>query len=130
IRDPRNDLLAVMTIEEIYRGDRDKEARAVCGTLDMRHPTVAEMHGGGEFNISGRLQVLQLPRHYDFQELRLTASQTRERLAGYDHQNVVAFQTRNPLHRAHEELTSRALKETDGMLLLQPVVGMTKPGDI
>lgn len=130
LRDPKNDLLAVMTIEEIYRWDRDNEARAVCGTVDMRHPTVAEMHGWGEFNISGRLQVLQLPRHYDFQELRLTASQTREALAASRHKNVVAFQTRNPLHRAHEELTSRALKETDGMLLLHPVVGLTKPGDI
>lgn len=130
LRDPKNDLLAVMTIEEIFRWDRDSEARAVCGTVDMRHPTVAQMHGWGEFNISGRLQVLQLPRHYDFQELRLTASQTREALTGFHHKNVVAFQTRNPLHRAHEELTSRALKETDGILLLHPVVGLTKPGDI
>lgn len=130
LRDSRNDLLAVMTVEEIYKWDRDNEARAVCGTLDMRHPTVAEMHRWGEFNISGRLQVLQLPRHYDFQELRLTASQTRQALATCRHQNVVAFQTRNPLHRAHEELTRRALQETDGMLLLHPVVGLTKPGDI
>ncbi len=130
LRDPRNNLLAVLTIEEIYRWDRDTEARAVCGTVDMRHPTVAEMHGWGEVNISGRMQVLQLPRHYDFQELRLTASQTREALAASRPKNVVAFQTRNPLHRAHEELTNRALKETDGMLLLHPVVGLTKPGDI
>lgn len=130
LRDPRNNLLAVMRIEEIYKWHRDKEARAACGTVDMRHPTVAEMHGWGEFYVSGRLQVFQLPRHYDFQELRFTASQTREALAAFHHTNVVAFQTRNPLHRAHEELTSRALKETDGMLLLHPVVGLTKPGDI
>ena len=130
LRDAKNDLLAVMTVEEIYKWDRDEEARAVCGTLDMRHPTVAEMHRWGEFNISGRLQVLQLPRHYDFQELRLTPLQTRQALAASRHENVVAFQTRNPLHRAHEELTRRALQETDGMLLLHPVVGLTKPGDI
>ena len=130
LRDSKNDLLAVMTVEEIYKWDRDAEARAVCGTLDMRHPTVAEMHRWGQFNISGRLQVLQLPRHYDFQELRLTPLQTRQALAASHHENVVAFQTRNPLHRAHEELTRRALQETDGMLLLHPVVGLTKPGDI
>ena len=130
LRDAKNDLLAVMTVEEIYKWDRDREAHAVCGTADMRHPTVAEMHRWGEFNISGRLQVLQLPRHYDFQELRLTPLQTRQALAAARHENVVAFQTRNPLHRAHEELTRRALQETEGMLLLHPVVGLTKPGDI
>jgi sulfate adenylyltransferase len=130
LRDSKNDLLAVMTVEEIYEWDRDREARSVYHTVDMRHPTVAEMDRWGEFNISGRLQVLQLPRHYDFQELRLTPAETRQALAVSPHQNVVAFQTRNPLHRAHEELTRRTLQETDGLLLLHPVVGLTKPGDI
>jgi sulfate adenylyltransferase len=76
------------------------------------------------------LRVLQLPQHYDFQELRLTQAQTCERLAHFGYRNVVAFQTRNPLHRVHEELTKRAAKEVDGVLLLHPVVGMTKPGDV
>jgi sulfate adenylyltransferase len=74
--------------------------------------------------------VLQLPTHYDYRELRLTPAQVRERLAYCGHQNVVAFQTRNPLHRVHEELTKRATQEVDGVLLLHPVVGMTKPGDV
>ena len=71
-----------------------------------------------------------MPSHYDFRELRLTPAETRARLATYGHSNVVAFQTRNPLHRVHEELTKRAAQEVDGVLLLHPVVGMTKPGDV
>ena len=128
--DSRNDILAVMTVEEIYEWDLETTARQVFGTTDARHPLVAEMHRWGSRNISGRLQVLNLPRHYDFRELRLTPAQTRARLAATGIKNVVAFQTRNPLHRAHEELTKRATQDVDGVLLLHPVVGMTKPGDI
>jgi sulfate adenylyltransferase len=130
LRNLKNDLLAVMTIEEIYGWDPEDASRSVFGTLDLRHPLVAEMQGWGKLNISGRLEVLQLPRHYDFRELRLTPAESRTALAHLGHQNVVAFQTRNPLHRAHEELTRRAVQQTDGVLLLHPVVGMTKPGDI
>jgi sulfate adenylyltransferase len=74
--------------------------------------------------------VLSSPRYYDFEDLRLTPSEVRTRLESLGRPNVVAFQTRNPLHRAHEELTKRAIAEVDGILLLHPVVGMTKPGDI
>ncbi len=130
LRDSKNDLLAVMTIEEVYEWNRDEMAQKVFGTTDLRHPLVAEMHRWGSLNISGRLRVLQLPKHYDFQELRLTPAQVRARLETYGRQNVVAFQTRNPLHRAHEELTKRATAEVDGVLLLHPVVGLTKPGDV
>lgn len=130
LRDAKNELLAVMTIEEIYEWDRAEAAGKVFGTLDTRHPLVAEMHRWGRLNISGRLRVLHLPRHYDFQELRLTPAQTRARLEALGFRNVVAFQTRNPLHRVHEELTKRAVREVDGVLLLHPVVGMTKPGDV
>jgi len=130
LRNAKNELLAVMTVEEIYEWDRDEEAQKVFGTLDLRHPLVAEMHKWGPLSVSGRLQVLQLPRHYDFQHLRLTPAQTRARLEVLGHPNVVAFQTRNPLHRVHEELTKRAAEEVDGTLLLHPVVGMTKPGDV
>src|SRR5262245_58094106 len=128
--DSRNEILAVMTIEEIYEWDLSSTTRQVFGTEDVRHPLVAEMHGWGRRNISGPIQVLQLPRHYDFRELRLTPAETRQRLAQMGLENVVAFQTRNPLHRAHEELTRRAIEDVDGVLLLHPVVGMTKPGDI
>ena len=128
--DARNEILAIMTVEEIYEWDLEQTARQVFGTTDARHPLVAEMHRWGSRNISGRLQVLNLPRHYDFRELRLTPDATRERLVQIGIKNVVAFQTRNPLHRAHEELTKRATEEVDGVLLLHPVVGMTKPGDL
>lgn len=130
LRNAQNELLAVMTIEEIYEWKVEEAAQKVFGTQDLRHPLVAEMHRWGKLNISGRLQVIQLPRHYDFQEIRLTPVQTRARLTDFGRQNVVAFQTRNPLHRAHEELTKRAAEEKDGVLLLHPVVGLTKPGDV
>ncbi len=105
-------------------------AQKAFGSLDLRHPLVAEMHRWGTLHISGKLQVLQLPKHYDFQGLRLTPAQTRARLGEFGYANVVAFQTRNPLHRVHEELTKRATQEVDGVLLLHPSVGMTKPGDV
>jgi sulfate adenylyltransferase len=130
LRDSKQNLLAVMTIEELYAWDRDEAAQKVFGTLDVRHPLVSEMHRWGPINISGRLQVIQLPLHYDFQDLRLTPRQVRERLEADGHSQVVAFQTRNPLHRVHEELTRRAVERVDGTLLLHPVVGMTKPGDV
>lgn len=130
LRNAKNELLALLTIEEIYPWDQDEVAQKVFGSLDLRHPLVAEMHRWGKLNVSGRLRVLQLPRHYDFQDFRLTPVQVRERLASFGRENVVAFQTRNPLHRVHEELTKRAIQEVDGVLLLHPVVGMTKPGDV
>jgi sulfate adenylyltransferase len=130
IRNAKNELLAVMTVEEIYEWNPDDTARHVFGTTDTRHPLVAEMTRWGRYQLSGRLQVLQLPRRYDFQSLRLTPAQTRARLNGMGRDNVVAFQTRNPLHRAHEELTKRAAQSVEGVLLLHPVVGMTKPGDV
>ncbi len=130
LRNSKNELLAVMTIEEIFEWDIFEAAQKVFGSQDLRHPLVAEMHRWGKLNISGRLQVFQLPPHYDFRELRLTPAQTRARLETFGYENVVAFQTRNPLHRVHEELTKRATQEVDGVLLLHPVVGMTKPGDV
>jgi sulfate adenylyltransferase len=130
LRNAKNELLAVMTIEEIYEWDLAEVAQKAFGTQDLRHPLVAEMHRWGQLNLSGRLQVVQLPVHYDFKELRLTPAETRARLESFGRRNVVAFQTRNPLHRVHEELTKRAAEEVDGVLLLHPVVGMTKPGDV
>ncbi|HJT68232.1 MAG TPA: bifunctional sulfate adenylyltransferase/adenylylsulfate kinase [Pyrinomonadaceae bacterium] len=130
LTDARNEIVATMTIEEVYQWDLAETAREVFGGNDDRHPLVAEMHRWGKQNISGRLQILRLPVHYDFRELRLTPAQTRERLAAGAFENIVAFQTRNPLHRAHEQMTKRAIEQVDGILLLHPVVGMTKPGDL
>ena len=128
--DSRNEIVATMRVEEIYEWDLAEAASEVFGTTDVRHPLVAEMHRWGRRNISGQLRVLRIPRRYDFRELRLTPSQTRARLQQLGAENVVAFQTRNPLHRAHEELTRRAAIEINGVLLLHPVVGLTKQGDI
>jgi sulfate adenylyltransferase len=130
LRNTKNELLAILTIEEIYAWDSAEVAAKIFGTQDPKHPLVAEMQHWGKLNISGRLQVLQLPRYYDFQDLRFTPAEVRARLETMGRHNIVAFQTRNPLHRAHEELTKRAIAEVDGVLLLHPVVGMTKPGDI
>ena len=130
LRDPNNNLLAIMDVEEAYQWDMEETAREVYGTLDLRHPIVAEMHQWGRYNISGRLQVIQLPERHDFSELRLTPAQTRSALEKTGRRNVVAFQTRNPLHRVHEELTKRAAAAVDGVLLLHPVVGLTRLGDV
>jgi sulfate adenylyltransferase len=130
LRDSRNNLLATLRIEDIYAWDREAFAHQVLGTTDAKHPLVAESRRWGPVNISGELTVLRLPPHHDFQALRLTPAETRERLAALGRSEVVAFQTRNPLHRVHEELTKRAAAAVDGVLLLHPVVGLTKPGDV
>lgn len=129
LRNSRNELLAVMRVEEAYSWNREAFAQAILATTDTRHPLVAELPRWGAFNISGRLDVLQIPRHYDFSSLYLDPAQTRAMLTGMGSAQVVAFQTRNPLHRAHEELTKRAAQQIQGTLLLHPVVGLTRPGD-
>ena len=130
LADEHNDLLAIMRVEEVYEWDREQEAKLAYGTTDPRHPLVAEMQGWGEFCISGELKVVRLPKYYDFRRLRLTPAEVRAKLSEMGHERVVAFQTRNPLHRAHEEMTKRAMQQIDGALLLHPVVGLTKAGDI
>ena len=129
LRSPKNELLAILNVEDVYEWNRTEAASFVLGTTDAKHPLVAEMESWSRLHVSGRLRVIQLPLHYDFRELRLTPAEVRERLVALGRSNIVAFQTRNPLHRAHEEMTKRAMAEVDGTLLLHPVVGMTKPGD-
>ena len=130
LRDQNNEIVAIMSVEEKYRWNLNELATKVFGKNDLRHPLVAEMHRWGEFFVSGPIQMIQLPPHYDFKGDRLTPSQTRTKLAQMGYNNIVAFQTRNPLHRVHEELTKRASESIEGALLLHPVVGMTKPGDV
>lgn len=130
LRDSYNNLLALVRVIEVFDWDRDREARAVCGTIDPRHPLVAEMNSWGDLCITGPLRVLDLPPRYDFRKLRMTPVEVRDQLTRIGQRNVVAFQTRNPLHRAHEEMTKRAAQAVDGTLLLHPAIGMTKPGDI
>ena len=130
LADEHNDLLAIMRVGEIYEWNREREAKLAYGTTDPRHPLVAEMEKWGELCISGEMQVVRLPKYYDFRRLRLTPAEVRAGLTELGHEKVVAFQTRNPMHRAHEEMTKRAMQQIDGALLLHPVVGMTKAGDI
>ncbi len=130
LRSSQNDLLAIMMVEEAYHWDLNREALQVYGTLDVRHPLVAELASWGKVYISGPMKVLNLPKHYDFVELRRAPAQVRAILEEMGFENVVAFQTRNPMHRVHEELTKRAVAEAGGALLIHPSVGMTKPGDV
>lgn len=130
LRDAKNDLLAIMNVEEIYEWSREDFARKILGTNDLFHPLVTEIEHWGKFNISGKLQVLNLPKHFDFKDLRLSPNETRRKLTELGNENVIAFQTRNPIHRAHEEMTKRAAESINGTLLLHPVVGMTKPNDV
>lgn len=130
LHDSRNELLGVLRAEEIFDWDREEFCLRVVGRDDPRHPLVAESHRWGAHCVRGRLRVLALPKRFDFRELRLTPEQTRLSLAAMGRPNVVAFQTRNPLHRGHEELCQRAADSVDGTLLLHPVVGLTKPGDV
>ncbi len=130
LRNANFDLIAVITLDEVYHWDADTEASLAYGTTDSKHPMVSEMGRWGKVCISGPLKVVNLPKYYDFVNLRHTPAQVRAKLEGMGHDNVVAFQTRNPLHRIHEELTKRAAAEVKGSLLIHPVVGMTKPGDV
>ncbi|MEO0292997.1 MAG: bifunctional sulfate adenylyltransferase/adenylylsulfate kinase [candidate division WOR-3 bacterium] len=130
LRDTKNDLIGIMKVEEIYPAKPTEEANEIYGTTDVSHPTIAEMRGWGKNYVSGPLKIINLPKHYDFRELRLTPREVRERLSKMGYKNVVAFHTRNPMHRGHEEITKMAAERVKGALLLHPVVGLTKPGDV
>jgi len=130
LRSPTNEMLAIMRLEEIYPWDLATEALAVLGTTDSRHPLVSEMHSWGRHYLSGPLTVLDLPRHRDFCGLRRTPAEVREMLRSLGRENVVAYQPRHPMHRAHEALTKSAAGEVDGSLLIQPVVGITGYNDL
>ncbi|MBL6966513.1 MAG: bifunctional sulfate adenylyltransferase/adenylylsulfate kinase, partial [Anaerolineales bacterium] len=130
LRDSRNYLIAAMRVDEVFTWDPMREARLVLGSTDHRHPLVSEMERWGDLCISGELKVINLPTYYDFHDIRRTPSQTRALLEEMGNKNVVAFQTRNPMHRVHEELTKLAANEIGGSLLIHPVVGLTKPGDV
>lgn len=130
LSDARNNTVAIMNLEEVYHWDPQREARLVLGSTDPRHPLISEMVTWGKVYISGEIKVIDLPQYYDFVDLRRTPARVRNRLEAMGNEKVVAFQTRNPMHRIHEELTKRAAEEINGSLLIHPVVGMTKPGDV
>ncbi|MBV8559794.1 MAG: bifunctional sulfate adenylyltransferase/adenylylsulfate kinase [Acidimicrobiia bacterium] len=131
LRDAEGVMLAAIEVAELYRPDREQEAKAVYGTDNPEHPGVAHvLQRTHPVYVAGRLEAVQLPVHYDFRRLRLTPAELRAEFDRLGWREVVAFQTRNPMHRAHLELTMRAAKDVEANLLIQPSVGMTKPGDV
>jgi len=121
--------LAIVTVEEVYKRDRASESVQVYRTDDINHPGVAAVYEAGDYCIAGPVQALRLPRHDDFESYRLTPAQTRAAFAERGWKTVVGFQTRNPIHRAHEYLQKCALEIVDG-LLVHPLMGATKSDDV
>ena len=131
LRDPEGVMLAVLHVEEVWQPDRTAEAKAVFNTTSKAHPGADYvMNKANPWYVGGTVEGLQAPSHYDFRTLRLTPAEVRAEFARLGWRRVVAFQTRNPMHRAHVELTFRAAKQVEANLLIHPVVGMTKPGDV
>ncbi len=131
LRDAEGVMLAVLHVEDVYKPDLGQEAQKVFGTKSTDHPGVAYLlQQTGPYYVGGRIEGIQQPTHYDFNELRDTPASLRAKFETLGWRTVVAFQTRNPMHRAHQELTLQAAKEVEGSLLIHPVVGMTKPGDV
>jgi sulfate adenylyltransferase len=131
LRDAEGVMLAALDVGDVWQADLKHEAATVFGTTSREHPAVDHLLGATRpWYVGGRLEGLAVPHHYDYQTLRLTPAEVRERFARRGWRRVAAFQTRNPMHRAHLELTVRAAKAVEANLLINPVVGMTKPGDV
>lgn len=131
LRDGEGVMIAILHVEDVWQPDRQAEGKAVFKSTSVAHPGVAYlMNRSNPWYVGGRLEGLQLPSHYDFKNLRPTPSELRADFANLGWRRIVAFQTRNPMHRAHVELTFRAAKQVEASLLIHPVVGMTKPGDV
>jgi sulfate adenylyltransferase len=131
LRDAEGVILAILTVSDKWIPDKAREAAKVFGADDLAHPAVNYLHNvAGAVYLGGKVHGLQAPVHYDFKSRRDTPNELRAYFKKLGWEKVVAFQTRNPLHRAHQELTFRAAKETQANLLIHPVVGMTKPGDV
>jgi len=121
--------LGIIDIEESFRRDKVHEAQQVYRTTEEAHPGVAAMYGSGEVLLAGPVRAISLPPYGNFSQYRLTPAQTRTVFAERNWKTVVGFQTRNPIHRAHEYLIKVALESVDGALI-HPLVGDTKDDDI
>jgi sulfate adenylyltransferase len=123
-----DDPLAILEVSEVYKREREAESNAVYGTTDLEHPGVAALHESGDWVVAGEIKALRLPEHGTFEGYRLTPKETRAAFRERDWKRVVGFQTRNPVHRAHEYIQKCALEIVDG-LLLHPLMGATKSDD-
>ncbi|WP_122074035.1 bifunctional sulfate adenylyltransferase/adenylylsulfate kinase [Pseudophaeobacter sp. EL27] len=131
LRDQEGVILATMTVTDSWTPNKSREAEMVFGADDDAHPAVNYLHNqAGKIYLGGPVTGIQQPVHYDFRGRRDTPNELRAYFRKLGWRKVVAFQTRNPLHRAHQELTFRAAREAQANLLIHPVVGMTKPGDV
>ena len=131
LRDQEGVLIATLEVESKFNPDKNAEAIAVYGSADEAHPAVHYLNNeAGNVYLGGRLRGVEAPHHYDFRHLRDSPAQVRDQFEKLGWRRVVAFQTRNPMHRAHQELTFLAAADIEANLLIHPVVGMTKPGDV
>ncbi|PWN50993.1 sulfate adenylyltransferase [Violaceomyces palustris] len=132
LRDPRDDnALAIITVSDIYPAEKSMEALSVFGSEDLAHPAISYLQKSvKEFYVGGNVQAISKPNYYDYVALRYTPAELRQHFNKISWRKVVAFQTRNPMHRAHRELTVRAARQRQANVLIHPVVGMTKPGDV
>ncbi len=131
LRDPEGVMLAALQVEEVWQPDRKAEAESVFGSLDVGHPGVKRlMEETHEYYVGGTIEGIHLPVHYDFRTLRRTPAQLRAEFARLGWRRVVAFHTRGLMHRAHQESTLRAAKEVEASLLIHPVIGLVKPGEV
>ena len=131
LRDPQGVMLAVLTVGDVWEVDREAQAKAAFGTTDRAHPSVSHLYDrSNNHAVGGTLEGLQLPQHYDFVDQRHTPARLRKQFARLGWRKIVAFQTRNPMHQAHIEMTLRASRDLEASLLIHPAVGTTKPGDV
>ena len=131
LRDSEGVLLALLEVEDVWQPDRRHEAQQVFGSSDEQHPGVFHLlHRTNPIYVGGRLRGIAAPIHCNFPQLRDSPRELRERFAKLGWRRIVAFQTRNPMHRAHRELTLRAVQQVEANLLIHPAVGLTQPGDI
>ncbi|WBU64479.1 bifunctional sulfate adenylyltransferase/adenylylsulfate kinase [Paracoccus aerodenitrificans] len=131
LRDQEGVILAVMSVTDKWVPNKSLEAEKVFGADDLAHPAVNYLHNqAGAIYLGGPVKGLQAPTHYDFRGRRNSPNELRAMFRKLGWRKVVVFQTRNPLHRAHQELTFRAAREAQANLMIHPVVGMTKPGDV
>lgn len=131
LRDKEGFVIAILTIGDIWTPDKEKEAQQIYQTTDIFHPGVNTLLNETHSTyVGGTLKGIHYPKHYDYPQLRHTPQELRESFDNWGWKDIIAFQTRNPMHRAHIELTKRALNEKNAKLLIHPVVGLTKPGDV